>query len=329
MKKAFFYLLIFISTLVILASLLSLIATEDIWWIKVLDFPRLQLLILAVVLLPLFIWVAENSGVWKGVLTAGLAGVVIIQCVYIYPYTELADPAVKGISREEADPSATFDIIVANVLMKNRQAEDFMAIVAEHDPDMVLAMETNKWWEEALQPLDEMYPYGMEYPLDNKYGMILYSKFPVTNQEVLFLQYDSVPSFHAQVALPNGRLFNFHGVHPVPPFPGGPNKLKDEEIALVKVGKMVQDQQQPAMVAGDLNDVSWAQREKLFDAEGLLLDTRIGRGIIPTFSAKSWIMAWPLDYVFLTDDFAVLELKKLEGFGSDHYPLYAEVSLME
>ena len=329
MKKAFFYLLIFIGTLAILASLGSLIANETTWWIKILDFPRLQLLILAIILLPLFIWMVEDWGFWKGFLTAGLVAVVVIQGVYLYPYTGLVEPEVEGITLEEAEPASTFDIIVANVLMKNRQAEDFMAVVAEHDPDIVLAMETNNWWEEALQPLDEKYPYGMEYPLDNTYGMILYSKYPLLNQEILFLQYDSVPSFHAQVQLPNGRLFNFHGVHPVPPYPGEPNDTNDKEVALVKVGRMVEALQQPAMVAGDLNDVSWAQREQLFETKGLLNDTRIGRAIIPTYSAKSWIYAWPLDYIFLTDDFGLIELEKLEEFGSDHYPLYAEISLLE
>ncbi|WP_017729761.1 endonuclease/exonuclease/phosphatase family protein [Nafulsella turpanensis] len=329
MKKLFFYLLLLIGTLVILATLGSAIATEDFWWIKILDFPRLQFLILAILLIPLFIWLADDWGFWKVFFLIGLVATIIIQCFYLYPYTELVDPAVEGIAEEEAAPASTFDLMVANVYMHNRQAEDFIHIVQEHDPDILLAMETNNWWEEALQPLDEAYPYGMEYPLDNTYGMILYSKYPLLNQEILFLQYDSVPSFHAQVQLPSGSLFNFHGVHPVPPFPGEPNDTSDEEVALVKVGEMVEALGQPAVVAGDLNDVAWAQRERLFETEGLLYDTRIGRGIIPTFSAKSWIAAWPLDYVFVTNDFALIELKRLEEFGSDHYPLYTKISLQE
>ena len=329
MKKFFFYTTIFLGTLAILVTLGSAIATEDFWWIKVLDFPRIQTLILAVIFLGIFLWLRDDWGIWKVLFTLGLVTSVVIQVYYLYPYSGLVSPTVGGISRQAAPPQSTFDLMVANVYIHNRDVDDLLAIVDEVDPDMFLAIETNQWWENALQPLDESYPYGMEYPLDNTFGMILYSKFPLQNQEIMFLQYDSVPSFHARVKLPGGKTFEFHGVHPVPPYPQAPGPMKDEETALVKVGEMVASNPLPAVVAGDLNDVAWARRERLFEQEGILNDVRIGRGIYSTFSAKSWFIKWPLDYVYVTQGFAVVDFRRLPEFGSDHYPIYIELGLLE
>ena len=329
MKKFFFYTIILLGTLTTLAVLGSAVATEKYWWIKVLDFPRIQLLILAVIFLIVFVWLMEGWDFWKVFFAVGLVAAIGIEVYYIYPYSGLVDPRIESISREEAPAESTFDLMVVNVYVHNRQVLELLEIMEEVDPDMFLAMETNAWWENALQPLDEQYAYGMEYPLDNTYGMILYSKYPLLEKEILFLQYDSVPSFHARVQLPGGNVFGFHGVHPVPPFPGEPNDTRDKEVALVKVGKMVADAKLPAVVAGDLNDVAWARRERLFEQGGLLKDVRIGRGIYNTYNAKSPIIRWPLDYVYATQEFAVADLRRLRDFGSDHFPLYIELSLQE
>jgi endonuclease/exonuclease/phosphatase (EEP) superfamily protein YafD len=327
-RNFFFYTLLFLGTLLILITMGSLIAEERYWWIKVLDFPRIQVLILALVVLVFFLFITGRGwGVGKYAFVAGLAATIALQSFYLYPYTRMAAEKVETVAMEAADPQATVSVMVANVKISNRRYRELLAIVNNADPDLVLAIETNRWWENVLQPLDEEYPYAMEYPLENGYGMLLYSKFPLLDQQIKFLAYDSVPSFHANVKLPNGRLFGFHSVHPVPPYPHGKNQLKQREIALVKVGEMVEASDLPAVVAGDLNDVSWAQRETLFEEKGKLQDTRIGRGIYPTFNARNPVVRWPLDYVFVTEDFGLVALERLPDFGSDHFPFYTKLVL--
>lgn len=332
MKKFLFYLIVFLGLVAILTSVGSLVANESTWWIKILDFPRIQVLFLSVLCLLLFFVLKRvldkddmNTGRWIFVL--GLFGSIVIQIYYLYPYTGLVDKKLENITSEEAPAESTFDLLVANVYLHNRKVEELLRIIEERDPDMLLLMETNDWWETALQPVDDQYQYGMEYPLDNTYGMILYSRLPLSEEQIKFLNYDSVPSFHALVELPAGEIFQFHGVHPVPPYPGEPNDTGDKEVALVKVGKMVAETDLPAVVAGDFNDVSWARRENLFEQDGLLNDVRIGRGIYSTYSAKSIIKRWPLDYIFATSEFSVVEIARLRDFGSDHFPFYGIMSL--
>ena len=96
----------------------------------------------------------------------------------------------------------------------------------------------------------------------------------------------------------------------------------------MKVGTLVAQQGEPAVVAGDFNDVAWSNTGRLFQADGHLRDARVGRGLFNSFDATSRFLRWPLDHVYTTDDFRLIALKRLEEFGSDHFPIYAELVLI-
>lgn len=328
-KQIIFFTIIFISVLVIAASLLSLIYDLTLWYSKVLDFPRPQYLILAVFCLLVFVLVNRKWGVASIFLTLGLVAAIGIQSVFILPYyfgeETVPDAAVVASGQDKA-----VGILIANVLITNRQAADFLQIVEQWNPDMLLVMEVDKWWIGQLQPLKKEYPYVMEYPLDNAYGMALYSRLPLEGSEIKFLQHDDVPSFHTKVSLSANEAFMFHGVHPVAPVPSAkyPDNEGEKEVALLRIGEMVAGESLPSVVAGDFNDVSWSLTSRLFGGKGKLRNVRIGRGLYNSFNAKSPIMRWPLDHFFVSDEFALQELERLPEFNSDHFPMYSKLVLV-
>lgn len=327
-KNFFYYLILIIGTLAIGTSLLSLLYEINIWWIKILNFPRQQLFIVSLLCLLLFILINRRWSLWPVFFSLGLLTSIGLHAYFILPYTFLASYQVAWADADSVNEKSTVSIMIANVYMKNRNAEAFLDILEHVDPDMMLAMETDQWWENALQPLQAHYPYSLEYPLDNTYGMLLYSKYPLIDPEIKFLQHNDVPSFHTKVELPGGALFYFHGVHPVPPIMSEyPDNIGEEAEELLEVGDMVAEHHMPAIVAGDFNDVAWSHTSRLFQAQSQLLDLRIGRGFYNTFSAHSLFLRWPLDHVYVTEEFEVLTINRLSKFGSDHFPLYVEVVL--
>lgn len=327
-RKLFFYIIIVVSVLVILASLLSLIYNLTYWYYKVLDFPRLQYLIVAALALLAFVCLNRTWSFPAVMLALGLLTAIYIQSVSILPYIA-GEKAVPDANPAMVSPDDTISILIANVLITNRKSAEFLQIAADADADMLLVMEVDQWWVDQLQPLKKPYPYVMEYPLDNAYGMALYSRLPLINPEIKFLNRKDVPSFHARVSLPSGKAFMFHGVHPVAPVPSKkyPDNKGENEVALLKIGEIVASESLPSIVAGDYNDVSWSHTSRLFGHSGKLKNVRLGRGLYNSFDATSMIMRWPLDHYFVTSEFALLELERLPSFHSDHFPIYIKLVL--
>ncbi len=328
LKKFFYYLVILVSFLVIVVSLLSLSYNNTQWWMKAMDFPRLQYLVVAFVCFVIFGLRNRRWTFWPVFLMVGLLATVVIQGSFVFPYTPMTQPRIASLSPTKVDPSERVRLMLANVYMHNREAGALLNVVQQADPDMLLLMENDQWWIDHVAPLRERYPHHHELPIGNTYGMALYSRYPLENLETKFFQHDSVPSFHCRVQLPSGRWFSFHGVHPVPPILSKhPDNAGQQEEELLKVGNLVKQRTLPAVVAGDFNDVAWSNTSRLFQTNGGLQDTRVGRGLYDSFDANSWIMRWPLDHVYVSDEFRVVSFRKLGYFGSDHFPICVELAL--
>jgi endonuclease/exonuclease/phosphatase (EEP) superfamily protein YafD len=217
-------------------------------------------------------------------------------------------------------------LLVSNVLMSNRHVERFIALVQAADPDIILVLEPDPWWEEQLRVLEQVYMHTVKKPLTNRYGMLLYSKLRLLNPEIKFLIKKELPSIHTEVQLPSGQQIWLHCLHPEPPSPTEAATATKRDAELLIVGTEVQNHTQPVIVAGDLNDVAWSYTTTLFQKASGLLDPRIGRGMFNTFHANIPLMRWPLDHIFHSDHFLLVSIKRLPAFGSDHFPVYIQLS---
>ena len=308
----------------VIATLLPLIRSDH-WLIRDFDFPHVQITFFNVVIFVAFLILVPVEGLWPTVFLAVLAACIIYQCYIIYPYTYVAPEPVKNSEQSVGENS--LGLMVTNVLMTNRNAEQCLAIIHDVDPDLLLMVETDDWWCQQMQPLKKKtYPHAVEYPLDNTYGMLLYSKLPIVNCDIKFLVKPEIPSFHAQVELRSGQIVNLHCVHPEPPSPTESETSTERDAELLIVGKDLADAKQPTLVAGDLNDVAWSYTTRLFIKISELLDPRMGRGFFNTFNAKYRLLRWPLDHVFLSPHFRLLDIKRLPFYGSDHFPIYLSVN---
>jgi endonuclease/exonuclease/phosphatase (EEP) superfamily protein YafD len=166
----------------------------------------------------------------------------------------------------------------------------------------------------------------VKYPLENCYGMLFYSRLKLIDADVKFLVEDDIPSIHAEVELSSGDVIRLHCLHPRPPHPPTDQDATERDAELLIVGKEVAAAERPVVVAGDLNDVAWSYTTRLFQKISRLLDPRIGRGMYNTFHAKNPLFRWPLDHVFHSNHFKLLKLERLPSFGSDHFPVYIELS---
>lgn len=313
-----------LAALFVVATLLPLLR-HDAWWIRVFDFPRLQVVLGGAALLLAYWLGVERAGPAQWVLFGALGAALLYQLARIAPYTPLWRREVKSAERPGAERSVA--LLVANVLMDNRNAAGLLEIVRRTDPDLVLTVETDRWWDEQLRPLAAHYPYAVREPLPNTYGMLLYSRLELIEPEVRYLVEDGIPSVHAGVRLRSGERVALHCLHPKPPAPQESGQTTERDAELLLVGRAVAERERPTIVAGDLNDVAWSYTTRLFQKTSGLLDPRRGRGMFNSFSARTPLLRWPLDHVFHSSDFHLVKLARCDDFGSDHFPVYVALQL--
>ena len=319
-------LITFLITTVILVVLTVLpISRHEAWWIRGLDFPRLQLflLILAVFVLELLLLDLSLLQSWGLVSIALLC--LIYQAWWIVPYTWLFPVEVKAANT--FDHKNRIKIITANVLMPNRNADGLITLVHEYQPDILVTLESDMWWQTQMDSLEVDYPYTIKCPLDNLYGIHVYSRIPLMNSQIEYLVEPDKPSIHTLAILPSGHKVRIHLLHPAPPSPTENNESSERDAELIIVAKSVADVNVPVIITGDLNDVAWSETTRLFRKISGLLDPRVGRGMFNTFHASYWFLRWPLDHLFHSHHFTLNKITRLKSFGSDHFALYAELVL--
>ncbi len=316
--------LIIAALLVVVATAMPLIHQDD-WWIRVFDFPRLQIAVIGLLVLVACLFFAYPKNVFGWTVLAALVLALTFQGYRIFFYTSLAPKQVQSTDR--VTPDTSLSLMVANVLMKNRDSQRLLAIVRDVDPDLLLTLEPDAWWEDQLRVLEEDYPYTVKEPLDNRYGIMLHSKLELVDPQIKTLVKEGIPSIQTQVRLASGDLIRLHCIHPEPPSPTEADTSTKRDAELLIVGQAVKDLDQPVIVTGDLNDVAWSYTTTLFQKTSGLLDPRIGRGMFNSYHAQKPLMRWPLDHVFHSDDFLLVEMSRLPDFGSDHFPIFVKLSL--
>lgn len=310
------YVLQGLGAVLILATVLPFLNSEK-WWIRVFDYPRAQIASAIIVVFGLYAIILGPAGALDHVLIVALLLALGVQLVQIFPYTPLARP--QTLEAGAAVRERGLWILLANVLMHNRRADELLAITDEVDPDILLAVETDDWWDRQLATLETRYPYSVRCPLPNTYGLHLFSKLELRETSLRYLVEPDVPSVRTDVRLRSGDWVAFWGVHPRPPQPAQDTEQRDAELLIV--GREARESALPGVVGGDLNDVAWSHTTRLFQRISGLLDPRIGRGLYATFPAQVPFFRWPLDHLFHGASFTLFELRRLPHFGSDHFPI--------
>lgn len=312
-------LLYLIGILSLLLTVLPISKLSD-WWIRIGDFPRLQIVFvcLAVIAANAVLFYPFDFLEWMFIIFLIIA--VIYQIYRIFPYLPIYPKQVQLVKSVNDEDS--IKILISNVFMENEETEKLVDLINDMSPDVVLLAEVNKFWTDSVSEIEKDYSHTVLKPFDNTYGMALYSKLELVEPEIKYIVEDHVPSIHTTVKLRSGREIKLHCLHPRPPGPTQNESSAERDAELLIVGKEIEETDEPTIVCGDLNDVAWSQTTTLFQKVSGLLDPRIGRGLFNSFHAKIPFLRMPLDHVFHSNDFHLIEIKRMRAIGSDHFPIF-------
>jgi endonuclease/exonuclease/phosphatase (EEP) superfamily protein YafD len=289
-------------------------------WIRIFDFPRFPIAALGFVAMTL--WLASGGASRQSrpdtAFGAALAFALALQLWRILPFTPFWPKEVHQAANASAP---VIGMIVSNVGLENRNVEALADFIDAQAPDLVLLLGCDAWWLDQLKRKLVDYPHSVLHPRDDAYGMAFYSKLELVQPHVRFISGDESPSIHTGVRLKNGDLFRVHGLHPPPAA-----KYAAQNAELMVLGRELTQDVLPCIVAGDINDVAWSSATRLFCSVSGLLDPRIGRGPLPTFPVNFSLLRFPLDHVFLSPEFRLIDFGRGHDIGSDHFPVFLKAS---
>ena len=203
-------------------------------------------------------------------------------------------------------------ILVANVLSTNRNQGSLLRLIEEERPDLIGLLEVNGGWMAALAPLREEYPFYLEHPRTDNFGLALYSRLPIPEPRIAWIGSQQVPTITA--TLP-GEI-SFLLVHPPPPL--SPELATVRRNHLQALGALLAAADGRYIAAGDLNAAPWAAS----------FPNAPVRGSLPWGTYPSW-WGLPLDHVLAGAAIGVDERRVGPAIGSDHRPVIARLRLPE
>ena len=287
------------------------------------EFPVVQLFVLGLTGFLGSLWFADYSSIrWWTYL--GITALILFYFAWIiFPYTFLAPVRVKQV--DQPQPERSIKVLSCNTLIDNRETAPLKAQIEQYQPDIIALLEPDAYWAGEMAYLKETYPYFVEEPLDNAYGLLFYSKLKTEGTELRYMVEEGVPSVVTTVFLPDGTPVRVYVVHPKPPSPTENETSTERDAELLLYAQEIADEKLPVIIFGDLNDVAWSNTTRMFQRMSNLLDPRLGRRPFHTFHTEYPLLRWPLDHIFHSDDFMFVRMERLPNIQSDHFPIFIEL----
>lgn len=299
------------------------------WWVRAWDFPRLQ--VAAVALIPMVLALAGGTlhgfGGWVWIVLGLSLAAGVWQLAHVAPFTPLWPVEIE---QAHAPDAALTRLVIVNLCKENDKTAEALEVLRGLDADVVLLVEFDGKWRDALQPLGDTYPHQLGDVRDEGLGLMLWSRLDLRDAEVRHLVSDRRASVRARVMLKAGHEVNLIGLHPTPP--GLRDQTDDDrrdsrvrDAELVLVAREVAERPDAGwVIAGDFNDVAWSHTTRLFKRISGLKDPRVGRGLYNSYDARHKLLRYPVDHIFLSPGYAVAQLARQRVPGSDHFAIITD-----
>jgi endonuclease/exonuclease/phosphatase (EEP) superfamily protein YafD len=220
----------------------------------------------------------------------------------------------------------TYRLLLANVLQENQDYHKVLELAQSSAPDFVALLETGEHWIEALAPLKAAYPHFIhEFWGEENYDIVLFSRIPPESLEVLRFGPVGAPTIVGCFNL-DGKTLTLIATHPAPPKTRRETEARNAQMAAL--GEFAGRQTGAVILAGDLNITSWSPFFGDLLRQGNLSDSRLGRGIQPSWPVNSPLLCVPIDHVLTSAGVQVQQRFLGPATGSDHRPVIVDFQIL-
>lgn len=239
--------------------------------------------------------------------------------IYIFPYYFSDNHKLTDV------PTINFKLMLANVEGHNKSYDKLLESVKSANPDVIVLQEiTEEWWQN-IQSITSEYPNFKALPRQGGGGLVLLSRFPLEQVEILTLDESTHLAMSGKINI-NGTILSILTLHP--PTPMRKHKFDYRNRQFAKAASLIKSEPEPKLLIGDLNTSIWSPYfTELIENSGLQ-DVRKGKGIYPSWhSFLPIFMRIPIDHCLVSETIEVENIELGNFTGSDHYPLIVDLKL--
>ncbi|MEM6823091.1 MAG: endonuclease/exonuclease/phosphatase family protein, partial [Verrucomicrobiota bacterium] len=228
------------------------------------------------------------------------------------------------ISPKAPASEASFELVSYNLNTSNRRYRTVLQYLIDKDPDIVFLMEVDSKWVKKLATLNEKFPYRITHPREDNFGLLLMSKFHLSDGQIRDDVGSDVPSVSTSINIGEKSIF-FLGAHPLPPYGRKGSIARNQQLSAFSsvITEMRSDYK---ILAGDLNTTPFSHHFKKLMKKASLRDSSLGHGFQPTWMRHAPWFAIPIDHILVSERLTVEERVIGDSMGSDHNPIFARIS---
>ena len=215
-------------------------------------------------------------------------------------------------------------LVAINVHTENERSDLVLEFLRRTDADVILLMEVNDRWMNALASLRTHYPQVIAEPREDNFGIALFSRLPLTNSEIVEFGKAEVPSIATTLEVGVQSVFLL-GTHPLPPGSAGNARLRNEHFQ--EIATLIRRQSMPAIVLGDLNSTPWSPYFTDLLRHSGLKNASQRRALVGSWPAWLPALRIPLDHCLLAASIYVTDTRPGPKVGSDHLPVVVDVQI--
>ena len=234
-----------------------------------------------------------------------------------------------GGSAAGASEAPSLRVASANVLDSNPEPQKLLDFVRASDADVLVLVEAQGGrWRDMLAAIAADYPHRAPEGWQNGAPVILFSRHPVVRESVIVPPGGRRPYLAADLALGEHTL-TVVGVHAPSPSPKRPSETRRRNLQLGYLANLVEDARGPMVIAGDFNTTPWSPFFRELVTTAGLRNAADGHGYIGTWPSWFWPAQIPIDHVLVKGPVAVANIRRGPSTGSDHYPVVADLRLID
>lgn len=234
--------------------------------------------------------------------------------------------ASLDLTTAETVTDGEFTIVQYNrkyTLSGHEGLKDFIRL---EDPDVIVVQEAVHTHASALNELKDEYPHQILEPRPNAFGMIVLSKHPFLEKNVIPFQRMAIDNFLLHFTVqPNGfDPISIYTLHPTPPIYPLHQKQRNSELVITSQAAG-EDKTANVIMMGDWNMTPFSPHFRSVLKNGKLKNQHTALYPLLTWPAFFPVPALqiPIDHILHKGNIELIEKRRGHPMRSDHYPVIA------